>query len=158
MITTKGIRQGVEEKRSRGVVALAFLFFLSLFASGCGVNEGVLKSGKDGPQANVASTKTPFEQDLDSVRNADFIYVYVLRRKDGGKIDAEDRAAIKLHTSLANRRVSSDDDKAFIIGSNTPLPPPNLMALYEHFAVDNYSQPQPANTNVNANAKVNSNK
>lgn len=158
MITTRVTRRGVEEKRGRGAAALVFLFFLNLLGSGCGPNEGVLKSGKETPQANAASDKSPFEQDLDAMRNADFIYVYVLRRKDGGMIGAEDRGVIKLHTSLANRRVSSDDDKAFIIGSNTPLPPPNLMALYDRFAVENYSQPPPANTNVNSNEKVNSNK
>lgn len=137
---------------------MLFFLLLTLFGSGCGPNESVLNSGKETPQANAASDKSPFEKDLDAVRTADFTYVYVLRRKDGGKIDAEDRSVIKLQTATAPRRVSADDDKAFIIGSNAPLMPQNLTTLYDRFAVENYSQPPPANTNVNANTKANSNK
>ncbi|HEX3100936.1 MAG TPA: hypothetical protein VHQ01_04040 [Pyrinomonadaceae bacterium] len=127
------------------------LLLLSFLVVGCGPNENILKSGKETPQANV-ETKTPFAQELEAMRTADFIYIYVLRRKDGGKIDAEDRGVIKVHTSLANRRVAADDDKAFIIGSNTQIPPQNMAALYDRFAVENYSPPPAANTNTNANA------
>ncbi len=123
----------------------------AIIAAACGANEGILRSGKDAsPQANVES-KTPFEKDLEAMRTADFQFVYVLRRKDGGKIDAEDRGVIRVNTSTAPRRVAADDDKAFIIGTNTPIPPPNMIALYDRFAVENYSPPpQPANANVNA--------
>ena len=145
--------------RRKGAVGFSFILLLSLIGSGCGPNEGILKSGKETPQANAASDKSSFEKDLDAMRTADFVYVYVLRRKDGGKIDAEDRGVIKVQTSLANRRVSADDDKAFIIGSNVQRPPQNMAALYARFAVEDYSQP-PANANVNANSntKANSNK
>ena len=85
------------------------------------------------------------------MRTADFSFVYVLRRKDGGKIDAEDRSVIRGQTAEANRRMSSDDDKAFIIGSNNQIPPTNMMALYKRFAVEDYSPAPVANTNTNAN-------
>lgn len=136
--------------RRKGAIGFAFLLLVSLIASGCGPNEGILKSGKETPQANAASDKSSFEQDLEAMRTADFVYVYVLRRKDGAKIDADDRGVIKVQTSLANRRVSADDDKAFIIGSNVQLPPQNMAALYARFAVENYSPPV-ANANTNAN-------
>ena len=118
---------------------------------GCGANDNILRSGKDTPQANTGSEKTPFARDLDAVRTADFSFIYVLRRKDGGKIGAEDRGVIKLNTDGIPRRVAADDDKAFILGSNFQLPPKNMMALYDRFAVENYSPPPAMAANTNAN-------
>ena len=132
-------------------VSSLFLLSCSIFIAACGANEGILKSGKEAsPQANV-ETKTPFAKELEAMRTADFQFVYVLRRKDGGVMDGEDRGVIRVNTSLANRRVAADDDKAFIIGSNNQIPPQNMMALYERFAVENYSPPPAANSNSNAN-------
>ena len=132
-------------------VSSLFLLSFSIFIAACGANEGILKSGKDAsPQANV-ETKTPFAKELEAMRTADFQFVYVLRRKDGGVMDGEDRGVIRVNTSLANRRIAADDDKAFIIGSNNQIPPQNMMALYERFAVENYSPPPAANSNSNAN-------
>lgn len=145
------IRRGKEAKSRRGAI-FALLFFAVAFSVGCGANDGILKSGKETPaSSNAQLTKSVFEEDLGSMRTADFRFVYVLRRKDGGKIDAEDRSIIKAQTTDANRRMSSDDDKAFIIGTNTQIPPKNMMALYKHFAVEDYSPPPMANTNTNAN-------
>lgn len=135
------------------VVGLLLLLF-SLTAAGCGGNESILKSGKEStPQANAQPAKTSFQLDLDAVRAADFSFVYVLRRKDGGVIDAEDKSVIRLQTAQANRRVAADDGRAFIIGSNFQLPAQNIAAIYGRFAVENYSPvPTPvANGNVNAN-------
>lgn len=130
------------------------IFLLAtLFISGCGANDSVLKSGKETPSSssNTAAAKSSIEQDLEAMKTADFRFVYVLRRKDGGTIDAEDRSVIRFNTTDSNRRVSSDGDKAFIIGTNNQIPPPNMMALYERFAIEDHS-PQPT---VDANANSN---
>ena len=132
-------------------VSSLFLLLLSILIAACGANEGILKSGKDvSPQANVES-KTSFAKELEAMRTADFQFVYTLRRKDAGVMDGVDRGVIRANTSLANRRVAADDDKAFIIGSNNQIPPQNMMALYERFAVENYSPPLAANSNSKAN-------
>lgn len=150
------ISGGVEECRSRGVFGTLVLTFLLALTAACGANDGILKSGKETPApSNVQPTRSAFEEDLGSMRTADFSYVYVLRRKDGGKIDAEDRSVIKAQTADANRRMSSDDDRAFIIGSNNQIPPKNMFVLFDRFAVENYSPPPVANTNVNTNTNVN---
>ena len=130
----------------------ASLLFLVCLACACGPNEGVLKAGKSNAVPAADAPKTPIEQELAAMRTAGFNYVYVLRRKDGAKIDAEDRSVIRMNTGEANRRVSSDEDKAFIIGSNPAIPPKNLAAIYERFAVENYSPPPPANVNTNNNS------
>ena len=135
----------------RRLIVFTFLFVFLTFS--CGANEGILRSGRDAsPQANAGSKKTPFARELESMRDADFKFIYVLRRKDGAAIDAEDRGVIKLQTADANRRLSADDDKAFIIGSNVQIPPQNMIALYNRFAVENYSPPPGLETNSNANA------
>lgn len=129
------------------------LLITAFLAFACGPNQGLLKTGKDDlKSSNPVSPKTAFEEDMDAMRTAGFAFVYVLRRKDGGKIDAEDRGVIKLQTVDTNRRVATDEDRAFIVGSNYQLPPKNLAALYERFAVENYSPPPVETANVNANS------
>lgn len=151
---TTTIRRREEVKRRKGAgICHVFLLSLLVLAAACGANEGVLRSGKDAsPQANAGNQKTPFARELESMRDANFTFIYVLRRKDGTAINAEDRGVIKLRTADANRRLSSDDDKAFIIGSNVQLSPQNMIALYDRFAVENYSPPPIPETNGNANA------
>ena len=134
------------------ITKLASLALLLLTA--CGANDNVLKSGKETPQANAVAASA-FEQDLSAVKNADFRWVYVLRRKDGGVIDAEDKSVIRLSTVGANRRVSADSDKAFIIGTNNQIPPEKMMALYQRFAIEDHSPPLDTNTNANANTNAN---
>ncbi len=132
----------------------AILVFLALAAVGCGPNEGVLKSGQ--PDTNAASSTpklSPIEQNISDMRTADFTLILVLRRKDGGKMDAADRKAIRDATYGANRRVGSDDETAFIIGSNQKLTPENMKILVDRFAVEDLSPPpatpKPDNSNAN---------
>ena len=135
------------------IVLKKLILILVLFTCSCGANEGILRSGKETPApANAGSDKTPFAKDLEAMQTAGFTFIYVLRRKDGGTIDAEDRGVIKLNTADANRRVAADDGRAFIVGSNFPISAKNIMALYDRFAVENYSQPPAANTYSNPNA------
>jgi hypothetical protein len=129
------------------------LFVACLLLTACGANESVLKSGKETPApANSQTAKSSYEQDLDSMKTADFRFVYVLRRKDGGSIDAEDRGVIKVNTVEANRRISSDNGKAFLIGTNTLIPPEKMTALYQRFAIEDLSPPVDPSVNGNSNA------
>ena len=52
------------------------------------------------------------------MRTAGFTFIYALRRKDGGIMNAEDVGVIKLQTVDTNRRVKTDDDRAVLIGTN----------------------------------------
>jgi hypothetical protein len=132
----------------RRIKGLGMLFFAASMVA-CGANENILKSGKATPQAvDSASSKSPVEKELDAMRTAGFQFIFVLKRKDGGKIDAEDRGIIKLRSADANRRVATDDGLAILIGTNTQLTPENMKALYDRFAVDSYSQPN-GNSNTN---------
>ena len=124
-----------------------------VLASACGPDDRILKSGKETPApSNVEVSKPAFEKELDDIESAGFTFVYVLRRKDGKKLDSEDRSVIRLQTVDMNRRVTADDDKAVIIGSNYQIPPKNMFVLFDRFAVQNYSPPVPA---VDANSNAN---
>ena len=121
-----------------------FLLAACVLTFGCGANQTILQSGKDpGGQGNAEPTRTSFEKDVESMRTAGFGFIYVLRRKDGGVIDPEDKSVIRVQTTQANRRVSADDGKAVIVGSNFQLAEHNMAAIYQRFAVENYS-PAPA--------------
>ena len=130
------------------------IFLLAL--TGCGANDKILQSGKQTPSATPAP-RTAIEDDLLSMQTANFHWVFVLRRKDGGPIDAQDRSVIKVNTAEANRRVSSDSDKAFVIGTNTQIPPEKMSALAQRFAIEDHSPAFDPNANANANANVNAN-
>ena len=158
--TTRKTRKLEREKRGRGDKNRYLVFLLvslALISGGCGVNEKVLRSGSETPtpstvKANDATPeKVPFAKDLEDMRTAGFTFIYVLRRKDGGKIDAADRIFIKQQTADSNRRELADDDRAVIVGSNFQIPAANMTALYGRFVVENHSPPAVANTNTNAN-------
>lgn len=131
---------------------LLALTLVAMLAAGCGANETILKSGRESPPpANAAPSLPTFEKDLDDMSTADFAFIYVLRRKDGGPIDADDRSVIKLHTAEANRRVSSDNGKAVIIGGHAQILPAKMAALYDRFVIENYSKPDAVNNAAAAN-------
>lgn len=119
----------------------------------CGPDDRILKSGKETPApSNVEASKPSFEKELDETKAAGFTFVYVLRRKDAQKLDSEDRSVIRLQTVDMNRRVSADEGRAVIIGSNYQLPAKKLLALSDRFAVEDYSLPTAAaNSNSNSN-------
>ncbi|MGE3465331.1 MAG: hypothetical protein AB7J13_00220 [Pyrinomonadaceae bacterium] len=136
----------------KSVKFVACLSLVSLSLS-CGANEQILKSGTETPAPTTAvSTKPPFERELDEIETASFTFLYVLRRKDGRTFDAADRQVIRLNTADVNRRISADNDRAFIIGSNYAIPPENLAALANHFAIEDRSPPPAPANNSNSNA------
>jgi len=93
------------------------------------------------------------------MRTADFAYIFSLRRKDGGKLDSEDKRFIKANAPDSNRYVTLDEDKTVVAGSNFPVSPEKLKLLAERFDFKDYSEnPMPlansnANSNLNANVK-----
>lgn len=124
--------------------------FAAVLFNACAANDTVLRSGRETPQpGNIESVRSTFESDLEAMRTAGFQYIFVLRRKDGGAIDAGDRDVIRATTAQVNRRVSSDDGRAFIIGSNFQIAAENIKPLFDHFAVENFAaDPLAGNANV----------
>ena len=154
MMRTSRTKRGESEKGGREAVWATAIFLICTLVAACGPNEGVLKSGKGNVvSTNSLATLTSLESDVEAMRTANFTSIYVLRRKDRSELDSEDRGIIKLNTDGVNRRISSDNGKAFVIGSNSPIPADKLAALYDRFAVENYSPPESTTVNGNVNAK-----
>lgn len=123
-----------------------------LIAASCAANDKILNSGKETPiPSDAGPKKTTFARELDDVRSAGFRFLYVLRRKDGGKLDSEDRRVIREQTVDMNRRVVADEDRAVIIGSNYQLPDKNRFVLFDRFAVEDLSPPPTPEANSNTN-------
>jgi len=142
----------------RWVICVLFVA-ASLGLSACGPNETILKSNS--PTPTPASNATPYssndtvDKEVESMRNANFNYIFVLRRKDGGKLDADDKAFVRGVTGGFNRRTLSDDEKAVIVGSNPKVPADTLEMIKSRFQVEDFSKP--ASEITNDNAAVNAN-
>src|SRR5688572_7415250 len=95
-------RRREKETRRRGD-AESFSFFKSLvfssiaivvlFGGGCQPNQTILKDAAPPPTPleTVEMKKTSLEEDLREMETADFDYIFVFRRKDGGVFDKDDQ-------------------------------------------------------------------
>ena len=136
-----------------------FAFALSIAFLNFGCESPSLKANQ--AAANAASVEnklSDFEQELQTLRNANYEYVFVFRRKDGGVLDSEDKRYLKANSPAAtNRFILTDENKAVMAGSSYKFEPENLEKLQERFAVENFSKPDvqnaPANSNSNDNGE-----
>jgi hypothetical protein len=160
------MRRGEREMRRRGVQLyyIAVLMFLPLLITSCGPNQKILNSAANSPtpettaNASDSETKAPsIEQDIQAMRNADFNFIYVFRRKDGAVLDNDDKGFINAVTPAeTNRRRLSDSGRAVIMGSNYRFPPDAMKALTDRFAMENFSKPESEKPGGNANTNSNS--
>lgn len=134
--------------RKRAISAV-FLAVAGLPLAACGPNQRIMNSSNQtassrdtlGSQANVTPAASSFEQDIEAMRTADFKFILVFRRKDGGPLDASDKELIARNTGpQANRRRLSDEGRAVIIGTNFPFEERLMNELTERFQTENYSR------------------
>jgi hypothetical protein len=123
-----------------------FVVLIALTAFGCGPNQRIINSGRENPpldraNANLARPERSFETDLNAMRTADFYFIYVFRRHDGGVIDADDKRFLAANLADVNRRELSDEGKALITGSNFLLPEEMMANLKERFVFEDHSKP-----------------
>ncbi|MBC7901751.1 MAG: hypothetical protein H7070_17060 [Saprospiraceae bacterium] len=129
-------------------------------ALACTPNQSILNSANESATPNAPSNISPpvssFENDLQSMRDADFNFIHVFRRKDGKVMDADDKRFMAGNTPAeTNRRRLSDDGKAIITGSNYRFPPEIITLLTGRFDLEDHSKPESEimNANGNSNAK-----
>lgn len=106
-----------------------------------------MESGAENNNAN--SIPTPdlhekkaddFETRLKAIKNADFAYIFVFRRKDGGEFTAEDKQFLRTAAQPEpNRWEVPGDKKAVIAGTNFPFPEEVLQNLRTRFNVEDHS-------------------
>jgi hypothetical protein len=153
-----------KQKRSKLLqLPTAFCFCLCQFLLfiGCQPNQAILDSQNKSQTPNVATssdapTINVFESDVKSMQTANFDFIYVFRRKDGGKLTAEDKKFAKANAPFeTNRFVVSDEERAIIAGSNTKFAPANLEALKSGFEVTDVSKPESETKNADSNVNAN---
>ncbi len=82
------------------------------------------------------------EREIRDMQTADFKFIYVIKRKDGNEFDKADRDFLRENrTPEINRFGSTDDKKAFIVGSNYMFRPDHWQNLQKRFAIEDYSKP-----------------
>jgi hypothetical protein len=147
--------------RLKSAVLVLFIGF-TVWLTACGPNETILKSNSPTPAPpgatpNKPSSNDPVEKEVEAMQTADFNFIYVLRRRDGGVLDSGDKTFLRLVTATVNRRTLSNDQKAIIIGSNNKLPPQLLQSIKDRFDFEDFSksESQITNSNTPANANIN---
>lgn len=128
----------------KNLIKISPIFLLALFCFACGPNRHFAVNE---PASAPAPEKTLEDatQKVTSVRQQGFDFVYVFRRRDGGKLDAEDRKFLRLNSpGETNQWIVTDDGATAIAGSNYQFPPGNLEALRNRFNVEDQSKPKDA--------------
>lgn len=128
-------------------MAYIFSLFAAVATLSCGPNERIMQSSAERSEPTPSGTRTEvtssFDSDIEAMKNADFYLIYVLRRKDGAALDADDRTfASAMIPPEINRRTISDQGKAIILGSNFKLPEDSMKALTERFELTDLSTKQ----------------
>jgi hypothetical protein len=133
---------------------------LGLMAS-CAPNETILKSGSNEAKPSPAQHQNSqprydsVESEVENMRTADFNFILVLRRKDGGVMQSDDKAAVRTLLTGANRKSLVDNDKAIVIGSNATIPPELVKKLSDRFDVQDFSKPGIENNQSNNMSNAN---
>ncbi len=119
----------------------AILFFLLAPAAACTPNKRIIESARTPEPMNIEPAVSSFEGDLQAMRNADFKFILVFRRKDNNVMDVDDKALVNANTPPdANRRKLSDGGKAIIIGTNFPFFPGSITRLTDRFVMEDHSK------------------
>ncbi len=121
------------------------------------VNQSLLKDNK-----NVAIVEennvSEYDRDLETMKTANFDYIFAFRRKDGNAFDTDDKKYLRANTPPGtNRFVSTKEGRAFIAGSRYAFSPENIAALRNRFLVEDYSKPE-ARAAQNTNQKTGANR
>ena len=132
------------------------IIILAFAACSCAPNQRIVESNAELTESkpnNTAPVRSTLEKDIEAMRTADFIFIYVIKRKDGGPLDNEDKKfAGAVIPGEMNRRTVADDGKAILIGSNFRMPEDSRKLIEERFAFEDLSrEPTPANSNAQAN-------
>ncbi len=133
------------------------VFLLAVIVCSCAPNQRIVESNAqltEGEANRAAATpvRSSIERDIEAMRTADFVFIYLIKRKDGGPLDAEDkRFASAVIPGEMNRRTVADEGRAILIGSNFRMPDDSRKLIEERFVFEDLSRdPNPVNSNAQA--------
>lgn len=136
-------------KIKRGASLFAFAASIAFLNFAC-EPASLRKTDSSATETNAAaaspeSDAARLEADLETMRTADFNFIYVFRRKDGGAFDGEDRKFLRVYSpTMTNRFVSSEGGRAFVAGSKFRFEQGNLDKLQERFVIEDFSKAEDA--------------
>lgn len=146
-------------RKLRLISSCLIAILASLLSMSCSPNQRIVESNgqwsnTEANRASATPNQNSLESEIEAMRTADFIFIYVIKRKDGGQLDAEDRKfAAAVIPGEMNRRSVVDGGKAILIGSNFRMPDESRKLIIERFAVEDLSPDitAPANNNAQTN-------
>ncbi|HEY0004675.1 MAG TPA: hypothetical protein VGB17_07660 [Pyrinomonadaceae bacterium] len=131
--------------RKQRAVCLTLILVAGL-CCGCGKSNQANSRGANAPAPGAGTARqnstpqTPFEKDLQYVRNGQFNYIFVFARKDQRAFEKDDIAYLKANSPQeTNQWVRTDEGRRIIAGTNFEFTPENLEALRQRFNVEDYS-------------------
>ena len=119
------------------VILIAF-FVLACNRSGSNSESTNAETVAASPKPN-ASPLSDFEESLKFVRNGQFTYIYVISRKDGKPLDAQDKEFLDKYAPQIVDRAATKDKTKIVVGTNFNLEEGNLTLIKKRFNVEDYS-------------------
>jgi len=122
----------------------ATLLLIALLLSACGGSAPSTSKTSTSPQPAATTTpapspQTPFEKDLQYIRNGQYTYVWVFSRKDGKPLDSTDSAFLRTNAPQVVDWVTTEGGKKVIAGTNFNLEEGNLETLKKRYVAEDYS-------------------
>lgn len=85
------------------------------------------------------SPLTDFERALRFIRNGQFTYIWVFKRKDGKPLTGNDSDFLRTNAPQVVDWAATDDKTVVVAGTNFDLEEGNLEKLKQRFEVEDYS-------------------
>lgn len=113
----------------------------ALLFAGCGDSQSTPTSVQTAsPSPSVQpSPRTPFERDLQFIRDGQYSYVFVFSRKDGKPLNGEDSKFLRTNAPQVVDWVTTEEGKKVIAGTNFNLEEGNMENLKKRFVVEDYT-------------------
>lgn len=155
--------QTMKKQKMNRLIKILLLSVLAMSGFACQPNQSILNSKRADSTTSTNSTnsatpeKDTFEKALRGVQKSGFEHIFVIRRKDGGKFDKEDKVFVKENSPAeTNQFILTDEDRVVIAGSNYPFPEETVALLRKVFDVEDMSPPKSKDSNNNSNSNNNS--
>jgi hypothetical protein len=128
-----GTNAAEQARRAARVFLVALASALVLLSVACG-RGGTATQNAPPPQ------KSDFERSLETVKRGQYVKIYVIRRKDGGPLQADDKLFLRQNTPMETGMwVLTEDSRTAIAGANFDFEPKHFQALSERFNVEDYT-------------------
>jgi hypothetical protein len=89
---------------------------------------------------NTRPPKSDFERSIDTVKRGQYVKIYVIRRKDGEPLLADDKMFLRTNTPMETGMwIVTEDNRTAIAGAGFEFEPKHLDALNKRFTVEDYT-------------------